>query len=69
MPNKTKRESCGNGELFAGSEITGDRLEFIMAMYAEQERLKRALLPEECLRVAVRIGYRKVAEPTPLKLS
>ena len=59
-----------------GSEITGDTLEFVLAVYAYQKRYRRRFPSwSEVLHVARSLGYRKVAdleletstlsEPTP----
>ena len=54
-------------ENFPGSDITGEELEFLRAVEQYQKKFRRRYPSwREVLKILLGLGYRKVADPTPL---
>lgn len=68
MSRKSRPKSLDNftGHIDVGADYTPEQIEFMNSMLRLRQRLHRYPNMQEVLAEAIRVGYRKVAEETPL---
>ncbi len=60
---KRKPHKCGISPATAERDYTPEQLEFMNAMQAERDRLRRLLTWPEVFSIALRLGYTKASPP------